>query len=378
MMVDSMVGNDYSFVLCSNLKSSGVDIQLVVTEDRIVKAPVNFSVIKLLPSKDRRRSKIMKTFKYLRYLFMLSYLIKKNNIDVVHYQFFRRVRMESLFYYFLRLTGTSLVHSVHDVLPFEKKKADRFFNDIIYKASKALIVHTDYIKQRLLKNFQIANTKVKIIPHGNFDIYLPKEKLPRTQAREQLGLEEKDNVLLFFGNIKKYKGLDLLLDAFEIAWQTNQVLKLVIAGLPDSRELDQSYIDKINSLSCKDNIIYHGKFIPSEMVASYFVAADAVALPYRDIYHSGILHLAYSFGKPCLATRVGDFSETIEEGKSGYVVTENNAEEFANIILKTYSNESKLREMGKYARELSDTKYSWVTIAEDTKELYAKCATASN
>jgi D-inositol-3-phosphate glycosyltransferase len=141
--------------------------------------------------------------------------------------------------------------------------------------------------------------------------------------------------------------------------------------LPITPELRELYLKKIESMSAKERIVYHPVFIPTEKVARYFFACDIVILPYRSIYHSGVLHLAYSFGRPVIATKVGDFPETIEHGKSGYLLEHNDASCLSRVIAVAFFEPHMLLTMGEYVRHLSKEKYSWDAIAEKMKREYA-------
>ena len=107
-------------------------------------------------------------------------------------------------------------------------------------------------------------------------------------------------------------------------------------------------------------------------VAKYFIASDVVVLPYRRISHSGIPHLAYTFGRPIIATNVGDFEEVIEEGKSGFVLYSNTQENLSEKIIQAFSDKLKLEEMGKYARNFCATKSTWKDSAESLIPIYEK------
>jgi glycosyltransferase involved in cell wall biosynthesis len=229
------------------------------------------------------------------------------------------------------------------------------------------------MKNKLVRDFGVDREKIRVIPHGNFDHYISREPMSKAAARASLGLSEMDNVALFFGFIREYKGLDLLLDAFEHCARYSSPLKLVIAGAPQTTELENHYRRRINQISTDDSIVFHANFIPSEKVATYFVACDVVILPYKEIDHSGLVHLAFSFGRPLIATNVGDFSEVIEEGMSGYLLKENSAQCLSETIVEAFSNGPRLQDMGKYARKLSETKYSWLEIARKTRDLYESC-----
>ena len=222
------------------------------------------------------------------------------------------------------------------------------------------------------KNFNVDISKIAVVPHGNFDVYQNQSHTSASIARTKLKLSDDDDVLLFFGFIRRYKGLDILLDAFEKAQTKNNNLKLVIAGAASSEQLENEYQQRIKQISQNGNIIFHSEFIPVEQVATYFVSADVVALPYKNIFHSGLMHLAYSFGKPIIATNVGDFEETIEHGKSGFVLKNNDATDLSQTIGLAFSNKTKLTQMGNYAKELSKNKYSWENVATLTKKQYEK------
>ena len=374
-MIDGLVGNDYSLCLCSALHAAGVNVELIVPDKRIVNMPVEYPIRYWMPTKDPKSSKTGKSFHYLEYLVQLFVHVARTykGKRVVHIQFFRRERVECIFFLLMRLLGTQLVFTAHNVLPHENSTIDRLLRSAIYRAAGIIIVHSEYIKGKLVKDFSIDQKKVKVIPHGNFDHYVPREQMSKAMARTSLHLHETDNVALFFGFIREYKGLDLLLDAFEICAKRDKSLRLVIAGAPQTQELENHYRRRIEQISRDDSIIFHAGFIPSEKVAGYFVACDVVILPYKEIDHSGIVHLSYSFGRPLIATNVGDFSEVIDDGKSGYLLEENSAGCLSETILGAFSNNTRLGDMGHYARRLSETKYSWLDIAKGTKDLYESC-----
>jgi glycosyltransferase involved in cell wall biosynthesis len=371
-MIDALVGNDYSICLCSALNTLGVDVELIAPENRSADLLVNFPIRHWMPSKGLKGSKFTKTIRYLGYLaHLLFYVIKHSKEQrIIHFQFFRRERVESLVFPLLRLFGANLVFTAHNVLPHENNAVDRFLRHIIYRSAKIIVVHSEYVKNKLSKNFKINQEKIKIIAHGNFDHYAPKEPMSKVEARTSLKLSKMDRVALFFGFIREYKGLDLLLDAFELCAKKGAPLKLVIAGATHPQELENYYRKRISQISTDGSILFHAGFIPSEEVALYFIACDVVVLPYREIDHSGIVHLAYSFGRPLITTNVGDFPEIIEDGRSGYLLKENNAECLSETLFRALSSSPRLKEMGSYARYLGETKYSWTDIAYQMRDLY--------
>jgi glycosyltransferase involved in cell wall biosynthesis len=366
IMVDASVGNDYSVCLCNSLSGKGIDVTLVVPENKELTMPHYFKVLKLSPSKAANRSRLRKFISYLDYFRNLFRLTSGNN-KIVHYQFFRR-RDEIFFYLFLKLTGRKLYHTAHNVLPHNAKKYDFLLQKIVYKSSKGIIAHSNFIRNKIITDFNINPAKLRVIPHGNFDFYRPQEKLTKEDARRHFGLQDEDKVLLFFGGIREYKGLDTLLEAFRIIKDEDHY-KLLIAGAPQDKQSASKYEKLIRQITTNGKILYNFSFIPNDDVARYFISSDVLILPYKNIYHSGLVHLAYSFGKPIIAARVGDFEEVIDQDKSGLLLDENTAEDLACKIRMFFSNENR-DQMENYVLNLNTGKYSWDTISEETINYY--------
>ena len=378
LVVDALVGNDYSLCLGNGLHKHEVEVELVTVGERTVPFSISFPLRKWAPTKKSDKSKLHKVGDYVGYLVRLfRHLLsaKRTSDTVAHFQFFRRERIETFYLLLLRLAGVKLVYTAHNILPHESTPVDRYLKNIVYRSAHAIIVHSEHVKKALLSAFSIDPGKVHVVPHGNFDHYLPDKQLSREEARKELGLKPDDQVLLFFGYIRAYKGLDLLLDAFDIAAKENPRLKLVIAGMPHTADLERSTRAFIKRSSASDRIVFHAKFIPHEDIKYYFQGADLVVLPYKHIYHSGIVHLAYSYGKAVIATNVGDFSETIEQEKSGVVIRQNTAECLAKELNRVAREENRLDEMGAFAKELSSTKYSWDDIGKKTVDVYRSIIT---
>jgi D-inositol-3-phosphate glycosyltransferase len=272
----------------------------------------------------------------------------------------------------LKIMKIKLAHTVHDVTPLNENKFDHLFNLLVYKTADILFVHSNSNKKALAQQIKLDEGKINVVPHGDFDFYIPERIVTKTEARRFFGLSQDQNVILFFGAIREYKGLDILLNSLPLVSLQIKNLTMIIAGSPDPIELKLEYESIISKLPKEIKVIYHAKFIPDAEIAKYFIASDVVVLPYRRISHSGILHIAYSFGRPVIATNVGDFEETIEEGKSGFVLPFNSKESLAEKIIQAFSDRRKLEEMGKYARHLSETKYTLKNHAEILKSIYEK------
>lgn len=370
-MIDAAVGTAYTLCLCAALERAGANVELIAPENRVVMAPVGYRILRWMPGKDSG-SKVAKTVGYAGYLLRVwaHALLHNRAGHATHFQFFRRERIECLYFMGLRLFGIRLVFTAHNILPHENSRIDHILTSGVYRAANRIIVHSEYMKEKLARLFPVDPAKIAIVPHGSFDDYIPSHPPTKLEARTKLELSDSDHVVLFFGYVREYKGLDLLLDAFEIAQQQDERLKLVVAGAAHSPELGARYRQRIAAISRDGSIVHHDGFVATEDVAAYFTAADAVILPYKETDHSGIVHLAYSFGRPVISTDVGDMADIIEDGRSGYVLGEHTADCLARTIVGAFSATTGLEDMGRYARQLSDEKYSWDAIARQTLDVY--------
>ena len=375
LMVDSWVGegNEYALYICKELKKASIDISLIVPEDNKGKMGFDFPFLPICPTKAKNISKFDKLLRYYKYLLDIYKLIRKEKYDIVHFQFFRRRRIESIYFRFLKFMGIKLAYTVHDISPLDESKIDHLFNLLVYKTADILIVHSDSNKRELAKQIKLNDEKIKVMPHGDFDNYIPDKILSKSEARNIFGLSEQQNVVLFFGAIKEYKGLDILSNSIPLASMKINNLALIVAGEAgdaDTREIVSKCQEILSNMTTKVNVIFHDKFIPVTEVAKYFIASDIVVLPYRRVTHSGIPHLAYAFGKPIIASNVGDFGEIIVEGKSGFLLSTNTSEYLSEKIIKAFSDKSKLEAMGDYIRDIYEKKYTWKDSAEALIPVY--------
>ena len=165
IMMDPLIGNEYVALLSSGLSKAGVDLTLIVPENRELTIPHSFVVKKWSPPKGGSSSKVIKLFKYIEYLFRVFILIMSDKPQVVHYHFFRR-KSEILFYLLLNVLGVKLVYTAHNILPHELKKIDYILTYLVIKSSRRIIVHSNYIKDKISSIFNIDPDKIRVIPHG--------------------------------------------------------------------------------------------------------------------------------------------------------------------------------------------------------------------
>ena len=362
-----MVGGPpiYSFSLCEELSRANVEVVLLTEAYEELRKFCQdcyfFKIPQVFEIDDFYFTKIRKLYEYVKFY----------KPDVIHFQWTFNPRIDWVFSYFLRLQEKiKIVYTVHNILPHEQAIGEKLSLQIIYRNMRRLWVHANENKNRLINEFGIRGDKIYVIPHGNFSFY--KKHFPETspkRAREMLGISEKEKIILFFGNIRKYKGLEYLIKAFPMVVSSIKDCRLIIAGkiMYGEAPMYQGLVDK---LGIKEKVILRFEFIPMEKISLFFNASDAVVLPYIECTQSGLVQLALTFGKPVVATRVGGLPEVVEEGENGYLVPPRDEYELAKAIIKLLSNDEALKEMSSYALHLSEIKYSWAKIAEKAIKLY--------
>ena len=159
-------------------------------------------------------------------------------------------------------------------------------------------------------------------------------------TKKDFGFDESSKLLLFFGYVRKYKGLDLLIDALADLIKKDSSYKLLAAG--EFYDDEKFYVDKITALKLDAYVKLLNDFIPNEEVSKYFEPSDLVVLPYRSATQSGILNLAYGFLKPVLVTNVGGLAEFVDNGKTGYVIKPDSQEDLVNGIINFFAQKEKI------------------------------------
>ena len=247
----------------------------------------------------------------------------------------------------------------HNIIPHEKRIGDKILSKYFLKKMDYFIPLSDQVKRDLF--LFVKNPLYKLLPLPVFSLF--GDSVDKDEAKKFLKLSDK-NILLFFGFIRDYKGLDVLIEAFSIVRKTVDV-KLIVAG--EFYEPEEKYLNLISKYKLEDSIILKKDFIPTTDVKYYFSASDAVVLPYKSATQSGIVQVAVNFCKPVIATNVGGIGEVIEDGKTGFVVEKENPEKLAQAIVRFYK-EGKEKEFSLNMKSLKE-KYSWQNFVKGMFEL---------
>lgn len=224
---------------------------------------------------------------------------------------------------------TKIICIADNVVPHEKRPGDKPFTRYFLKACDAFITMSEKVLKDL-RSFEPSKPAL-LVPHPLYDNF--GLKISKGEARKNLGLNESDKIILFFGFIRKYKGLDLLLQALNDSRIKAQNIKLLIAG--EFYEDETPYKDLIAENGLQSSVILHTHFIADAEVKNFICAADCVVQPYRSATQSGVTPLAYHFEKPMIVTNVGGLPSLVPDKKVG-LVAEPNSQSIADAIIRFY------------------------------------------
>jgi D-inositol-3-phosphate glycosyltransferase len=370
--------NRYSLNLARALCELDVELSLVSVEDCIQESSIPYRLIRILPSFRSNTGLINKIYKYVRAYLSVLVFARRSNFDLIHFQYFRVIGLDWIFLWTAKLLGFKIIYTAHNILPHEKKLYHRFLFKFIYYLCDLIIPTSDFARNQLESQFHIKPDKIKTIPIGNTgpsELSIPS----REEARNKLAIPSGQKLLLLFGAIREYKGIDAGIKAMSIVRDRIEDIKLLIVGPCSSEKLLSHYYSLIHALSVEDIVDIRPSFIDDKDVPVYMASSDIVILPYRKMSgHSAVLFLAYYFGKPVIATKVGGLGEAVEDGRSGYLIPANEEGQLANAIVKAFENSKQLVKMGEYGRSLNARMYSWEKIARMTFEAYSQIADINN
>jgi glycosyltransferase involved in cell wall biosynthesis len=278
---------------------------------------------------------------------------------------------------YYKLLGKRIVLTAHNVNAGRRDSKDSLLNRLTlrvqYGLADHIFVHTKKMENELLEWFHVDKAAITIIPFG-INNAVPNTGLTSAEARQRLGIRTGDRTVLFFGGIKPYKGLEYLVAAFQQVAAERADYRLIIAG--ERKKGSEEYLRRIQQTigqdSSRERVIQKIEFIPDDETELYFKAADVAVLPYTEIFQSGILFLAYSFGLPVIATEVGSLGEDVTEGRTGFVCKPCDADSLAATI-RRYFDSDLFRELAQRRQEIRDfalSGHSWDVVGDMTRDVY--------
>lgn len=372
----------YAFGLLSGLVSKTIEIEFIGNEswkDANIFKNENVIYYDLRGDQSPNASIKEKILRVLRYYIKLFRYAAKTDSKLFHIQWLNKFTYfdRTFLNIYYKILGKKLIFTAHDINYRKLVGSDTVINRLslkfMYRIVDHLIVHTEKMKTELIENYNVRANRISVIPFG-INIVMPNTELTSMQAKFKLKLEENDKIILFFGNIAPYKGLELLILALIHLKVRLKKFKLMIAGRikHDCKAYWDNILKLIEEHDLKDNIIERIEYIPEEEAEIYFKSADVLILPYKNIFQSGVIYTAYYFGLPVVATDIGSLKEDIVEGKTGFVCRPEDPKDLAEKIYLYYHSDlykdlkANREKIIKYANE----NHSWERTGDKTYAVY--------
>lgn len=355
----------YDHALCAALARAGADVELVTSRFAYGAVPrgqgyaVTESFYRIAPGAAGSRLRMAaKLAQHVPDMLRLRRHLRTARSDVAHFQW---LTVQPLDVHLLPRT-LPVVLTAHDVLPREPRPGQLDAQRRLYERVDAVVVHSEHGAARLRGELGVDPAKVHVIPHGALDQLVPaggpSAAPPRSLPPELAAVPREKPVVLCFGLLRPYKGVDVLLEA----WRGIDDAELWVVGLP---KMD---VAPLHALA-PPNVRFVSRFVADDEIAAFFDRADLVVLPYREIDQSGVLFTALAFGKPLLLSSVGGFPEVAATGAAA-LVPPADAPALHTALRDLLADPAARARLAAAAREAAAGPYSWDGIAQQTLALY--------
>jgi D-inositol-3-phosphate glycosyltransferase len=374
----------YASGLAMALISKGVDLDIIGSDE--IDSPELHTTphLRFLNFRGNQRNHenfARKLAKLLDYYAKLMRYAARTKPKIFHilwnnkFEFFDRTLL--MLYY--KVLGKKIALTAHNVNQDRRDAKDSLLNRLTlrmqYRLCDRIFVHTQKMKTELCDDFGVAPKAVVVIRHPINDAF-PDTELTPAEAKRKLGLRDDEKAILFFGRIRPYKGIEHLLAALHPLVAQDRNYRLIIAGEP--KKGSEEYREQVEQTVERDfepgQIILRIQFIPDAEMEIYLKAADVLVLPYKEIFQSGVLFLAYSFGLPVVATDVGSFREEIMEGRTGFLSKPGDPAELSKAIETYFASDlyKNLNARRQTIKDYAEANHSWSAVADLTRNAYAE------
>jgi len=373
----------YALGMAEALTSVGIYVDFIGSDDLNVPELLGNSRIQFRNLRGDQRpdarpiAKALRVFKYYARLIGYAARARPKLFHILWNNKFQLFDCTLLMLYY-KLLGKRVIFTAHNVNAGKRDKNDSRLNrislNVQYRLSDHIFVHTEGMKSEMALEFGISENKISVIPFG-INNTVPNTGLSHVQAKGQLGISKDDKVLLFFGNIAPYKGLEYLVAAFGELLKKEGNYRLLIVGSPKGPATYWNQIRRgIENSGIAERVIEKIEYVPDQETELYFKAADVLILPYTHVFQSGVLFLGYSFGLPAIAADVGNLKEEIVEGETGSVFKPQDSSDLASKI-EAYFKSELFQNLGSRRAEIkshANERFSWDKVAKITTAVYTR------
>lgn len=357
----------YNNSLCDALEGEGVSTFLYTFDQGVYTFNHRFTLLRYFNRVYKQKNKAQKGFFFFLSLMTSFSDILRRKISIVHYHFFDLYYKQLIMVLIAKVLNRSIVITVHDIESFAGRTNNTYIEKLILNIATKLVVHNRVSYQELVTKHPSVASKTDIISAGNFISRI--SSYSKSEALTELKLEKDVKYLLFFGQIKKVKGLDLLLRSFSELLKRNDNVKLIIAGRP-YKSTFKEYDELIETLRISNNIKQLIHYIDDRTMQLLLSASEAVVLPYKKIYQSGVAFMAMSAAKCVVASNLDGLNDVIDDNVNGKLFRPEDTNDLTRCLEEILQDESLRNRLGKLAREKMISNYAWINSARSLKNVY--------
>ena len=358
----------YTFGQSTGLINNGVDVSLYTNNETANPKIKGLNFFSFYKDIFKSKSTVISGLRWIIGTVFSVFHARFSGISIFHFHIFYTNILVLFNLLFVKILFGKVVLTVHDVSSFSNSSNSPIIGKLIYKLTDRIITHNEFSKSEILNVNSNLSSCISIVPHGNYTSFI-NIQFDKEKSKEQLGIPNNRRILLFFGMIKKVKGLEILLFSLKDVIKRNPDILLVIAGKPweDDFSTYQKIIDE-NNLS--EYILLHTKFIPQQDVGYYYCASDLIVLPYKRNYQSGVLMMALSYKRPALVSNLPSLKEIISDNETGFLFKTENVSDLTSKLNIILSDEGLMERVRLKGAELINTKYDWGEIGRQTRQAY--------
>lgn len=359
----------YDFALCRALRSNGFDATLYTCDKTDVSGAEGFPIERSYVGIYGSDPAWKRGLRFLKGSVQALVPARWKGAKIAHFHFYHVGALELFNVLLARVLGMRIVVTAHDVEAFKEGLSVKRFVRWAYGMADAVIAHNNISRQELIDQIGLPAAKIHVIKHGNHADYV-RSDVTRDNSRQKYGLESDDFVIVFFGQIKEVKGVDVLLKAMPLVKaQVGKRVRLLIAGKVWKDDFSK-YQALIDQHQLGDVVQLHIRYVPDEELPYFYAAADVMALPYKRIYQSGVVLMAMSFGKPVLVSNIAGMTEVVTDGVTGLVFRTEDPDDMARQLIEASRDPARLARIADQGRELMMTEYAWSKIGAQTAACY--------
>jgi glycosyltransferase involved in cell wall biosynthesis len=367
----------YNIGLSEAISNQKIEVYLYTSTETVLDKEINNLKTNIKKYYNNLYNNDNKYIRGLRYIYgTLRSVIhaKKNKVQLAHFHIFNFSKLEIFNISIFKLFGIQVVATIHDV--DKLSNLDSQHSTAIYEKFEKLLdkvfVHTEFTQQALVNNFK--NTKkeeILVVPHGDMD-FVYNIDISKEEALKKLNLEitPDKKIILLFGQIKKVKGLDVLLEAYgQIYNRYKESTVVLIAGkLWKNNSLEYEKI--IEKFNMQDNVLLHLEYIENKDVPLYFKIADIVTLPYKKVYNSGVILRAMDYGSTVLVSDLEALTKNITHNKNGFVFKSEDSNDMAKKLEILLDDENLRERLLLNSKKYIENNFSWNIIGKKMVEAY--------